>query len=314
MQTPAGFRHAGFLIDRIIQAIICIVGISIIIFSITHLIGDPVQLLMPAEASAADRQAFRKALGLDRSAIERYFVFLGNALQGNLGESYRFDTPVLDLVWDRFPATLELATAAILIAIVLGVGTGIISAIKPGSFWDKFFELIALSGVAAPTFWVGIMLIMLFAVEWRLLPSSGRSGALSLILPAVTLGWYSTAVISRMTRSAMLEAQAEDFVRTSILKGAPLRIILFKHCLKYILPALVTIVSLQFVTLLAGAVITETIFAWPGIGRLLIQSAYGGDYPVVQGITLICSVLFVLIQLLADILQFLLDPRIRLGQ
>ncbi len=314
MQTAAGGTNAGFLIDRLVQAIICIVGISIIIFSITHLIGDPVQLLMPAEASESDRQTFRQSLGLDRPAITRYFVFLVNALQGNLGESYRFNTPVLSLVWDRFPATLELAAAAIVIAVVLGVVSGIISAIKPGSFWDKFFELIALSGMAAPTFWVGIMLIMLFAVELRLLPSSGRAGALSLVLPAVTLGWYSTAVISRMTRSAMLEALAEDFVRTAVLKGAPTTVILFKHCLKYILPALLTIVSLQFVTLLAGAVITETIFAWPGIGRLLIQSAYGGDYPVVQGITLICSVLFVLIQLLADVLQFLLDPRIRLAQ
>lgn len=313
MSSGAGRGQAGFLIDRVLQAVVCIVGISVIVFSITHLIGDPVQLLMPAEASEADRQAFRKSLGLDRSAIERYFIFLWNAVQGNLGESYRFNTPVLQLVWDRFPATVELAVAAIALAVVFGVGTGILSAVRPGSLWDKVFEGLALSGMAAPTFWVGIMLIMLFAVEWRLFPTSGRSGPLSLVLPAVTLGWYSTAVISRMTRSAMLEAQAEDFVRTSILKGAPERVILFRHCLKYILPALVTIVSLQFVTLLAGAVITETIFAWPGIGRLLIQSAFGGDYPVVQGITLICSVLFVLIQLLADIAQFLLDPRLRLG-
>jgi peptide/nickel transport system permease protein/oligopeptide transport system permease protein len=168
--------------------------------------------------------------------------------------------------------------------------------------------------MAAPTFWVGIMLIMVFSVDLGLFPSSGRSGPLSLVLPAVTLGWYSTAVISRMTRSTMLETLGADFVRTAVLKGAPGRVIIFRHCLKYILPTLVTIVSLQFVTLLAGAVITETIFAWPGIGRLLIQSAYGGDYPVVQGITLICSVLFVLIQLFADVVQFILDPRIRQGQ
>lgn len=306
--------HAGYLINRVIQAIVCIVGISVIIFSITHLIGDPVQLLMPAEASQADRLAFRKALGLDRSATERYFIFLSNALQGNLGESYRFNMPVLSLVWDRFPATFELALAAIVIAVVLGIGTGIVCAVKPQSLLDKFLEVIALSGMAAPTFWVGIMLIMLFAVELKLFPSAGRSGTLSLVLPAVTLGWYSTAVISRMTRSTMLETLAEDFVRTAVLKGAPSHVIVFKHCLKYVLPTLVTIVSLQFVTLLAGAVITETVFSWPGIGRLLIQSAYGGDYPVVQGITLMLSVLFVLIQLLADVLQFLLDPRVRLSQ
>ena len=303
--------HAGFLINRILQAVICILGVSVIIFSITHLIGDPVQLLMPAEASEADRLAYRKAMGLDRSVVEQYFLFLSKAVTGNLGDSYRFNMPVTELVWDRFPATIELAVAAIFLAVLFGVGTGILSAVWPNSFWDKFFEFVALSGMAAPTFWVGIMLIMVFSVDLRWLPSSGRSGVLSLVLPAITLGWYSTAVISRMTRSAMLETLDADFIRTAVLKGAPTHVIVFRHCLRYVLPMLVTIVSLQFVTLLAGAVITETIFAWPGIGRLLIQSAYGGDYPVVQGITLICSVIFVIIQLLADIVQFVLDPRIR---
>ena len=303
--------HAGFLIYRILQAVICILGVSVIIFSITHLIGDPVQLLMPAEASEADRLAYRKAMGLDRSVVEQYFLFLSKAVTGNLGDSYRFNMPVTELVWDRFPATIELAVAAIFLAVLFGVGTGILSAVWPNSFWDKFFEFVALSGMAAPTFWVGIMLIMVFSVDLRWLPSSGRSGVLSLVLPAITLGWYSTAVISRMTRSAMLETLDADFIRTAVLKGAPTHVIVFRHCLRYVLPMLVTIVSLQFVTLLAGAVITETIFAWPGIGRLLIQSAYGGDYPVVQGITLICSVIFVIIQLLADIVQFVLDPRIR---
>jgi len=303
--------HAGFLINRILQAIICILGVSVIIFSITHLIGDPVQLLMPPEASEADRLAYRKAMGLDRSVVEQYFLFLSKAVTGNLGDSYRFNMPVTELVWDRFPATIELAVAAIFLAVLFGVGTGVLSAVWPNSFWDKFFEFVALSGMAAPTFWVGIMLIMVFSVDLRWLPSSGRSGVLSLVLPAITLGWYSTAVISRMTRSAMLETLDADFIRTAVLKGAPTHVIVFRHCLRYVLPMLVTIVSLQFVTLLAGAVITETIFAWPGIGRLLIQSAYGGDYPVVQGITLICSVIFVIIQLLADIMQFVLDPRIR---
>ena len=266
---------------------------------------------MPAEASEADRLAYRKAMGLDRSVVEQYFLFLSKAVTGNLGDSYRFNMPVTELVWDRFPATIELAVAAIFLAVLFGVGTGILSAVWPNSFWDKFFEFVALSGMAAPTFWVGIMLIMVFSVDLRWLPSSGRSGVLSLVLPAITLGWYSTAVISRMTRSAMLETLDADFIRTAVLKGAPTHVIVFRHCLRYVLPMLVTIVSLQFVTLLAGAVITETIFAWPGIGRLLIQSAYGGDYPVVQGITLICSVIFVIIQLLADIVQFVLDPRIR---
>lgn len=304
-------QGTGYLVDRLIQAFVCVLGVSVIVFSITYLIGDPVHLLLPPEASASDRDAFRAAMGLDRPALERFGVFLANALQGDLGQSYRYHTPVLQLVLERLPATLELAVAAILFAILLGVGSGMLSAVRPGSIWDRIVELVALSGMAAPTFWVGIMLIWLFAVEWQLFPTSGRTGALSLVLPAITLGLYSAAVISRMTRSTVLEALGEDFIRTAILKGAPQRVILFKHCLKYVLPALITIISLQFVLLLAGAVITETVFSWPGIGRLLVQSAGGGDYPVVQGITLLLSVAFVLIQLAADLLQFVLDPRLR---
>jgi len=302
---------AGYLAERLFQAIVCILGISAIVFGVTHLIGDPVHLLLPPEASASDREAFRASLGLDRPALERYGVFLVNAVQGNLGESYRYHMPVLDLVLERFPATLELAVAAMAFAIVLGIGSGMLSAVRPGSAWDRAVEFVALSGMAAPTFWVGVMLIWVFAVEWRLFPTSGRSGSLSIVLPAVTLGLYSAAVISRMTRSTVLEALGEDFVRTSVLKGAPRRVILFSHCLKFVLPALLTIVSLQFVTLLAGAVVTETVFSWPGIGRLLVQSASGGDYPVVQGITLLLSVAFVIVQFLSDVLQFTLDPRLR---
>ncbi len=300
-----------FLLKRIIQSVICIIGISVIVFSITNLIGNPVLLLMPSEASAADHAAFEKSLGLDKPAVQRYFIFAGRALTGDLGESYRFNTPVLDLVLDRFPATIELAVAAIALAVVLGVGSGILSAVKPRSIWDRIVEVLAFSGMAAPTFWVGIMLIMLFSVTWGLFPSSGRAGWASLVLPAVTLGWYSTTVISRMTRSTLLETLDADFIRTSVLKGAPPRVVVFKHCMKNMLPTLITIVSLQFVTLLAGAVITETIFSWPGIGRLLVQSVNGGDYPVVQGITLICSVLFVVINLVTDLLYFALDPRIK---
>lgn len=303
--------RAGYLLERVAQAIVCILGIAVIVFAITYLIGDPVHLLLPPEASASDREAFRVAIGLDRPALERFGLFLANAIQGDLGQSYRYHMPVLEVVLERFPATLELAVAAIAFAIVLGIGSGMLSAVRPGSALDRLVELVALSGMAAPTFWVGIMLIWVFAVEWQWFPTSGRSGALSLVLPSITLGLYSAAVISRMTRSTLLEALGEDFVRTAVLKGAPERVILFVHCLKYVLPALVTIVSLQFVLLLAGAVITETVFSWPGVGRLLVQSASGGDYPVVQGITLVLSVAFVLIQLLADLLQFVLDPRLR---
>lgn len=300
-----------YLARRLWHAALCVLGVSILVFAITHMIGDPSNLLLPPEASAADREAYRVALGLDRSPVTQYLLFLSHAVQGDLGNSYRFQVPVLELVLDRFPATIELAVAAMLFAIVLGVSSGIVSAIWPGTPLDRMVQGGSLLGMAAPTFWVGIMLIMVFSVQLRLFPTAGRSGWASLVLPAITLGWYSTAVISRMTRSTMLEVLDSDYIRMSVLKGTPRSVIILKHCLKNILTTMITIVSLQLVVLLAGAVITETIFAWPGIGRLLIQSAAGGDYPVVQGITLLCSVLFVLIDLATDFLHFAVDPRIR---
>ena len=204
---------AGYLAERLVQAIVCILGISAIVFGVTHLIGDPVHLLLPPEASASDREAFRATLGLDRPALERYGMFLVNAAQGNFGDSYRYHMPVLDLVLERFPATLELAVAAMVFAVVLGIGSGMLSAVRPGSAWDRAAEFIALSGMAAPTFWVGVMLIWMFAVEWRLFPTSGRPGPPSIVLPAVTPGLYSAAVISPLTRSPRPEALGEDFVR-----------------------------------------------------------------------------------------------------
>jgi peptide/nickel transport system permease protein len=303
-----------YLVKRLIQALICLLGVSLIVFAITHLIGDPDLLLLPAEASAEDRAVYRHALGLDKPAMQQYLVFLSKAVTGEFGESYRFHTPVLELVLGRLPATIELALAAMIFAIVFGVSSGIISAVWPGRWVDRLVQGAALLGMAAPTFWVGIMLILLFSVQFQLFPIAGRSGFASLILPAITLGWYSTAVISRMTRSTMLDVLDSDYIRMSILKGAPRRVIIFKHGMKNILTTMITVVSLQLIVLLAGAVITETIFSWPGIGRLLIQSAAGGDYPVVQGITLISSALFVLINLSTDLLYFVIDPRIRYSE
>lgn len=300
-----------YLAKRLAQAALSVLGASIIVFAIAHFIGDPSILLLPPEATAADRAAYRESLGLDRSLAHQYFTFLSQAVQGDLGKSYRFHEPVLSLVLDRFPATLELAVAAIVFAIAFGVSSGIVSAVWPATAVDRVVQGASLLGMAAPTFWVGIMLIMVFSVQLQWFPTAGRSGPASLVLPAITLGWYSTAVISRMTRSTMLDVLGSDHIRMSVLKGTPRRVIIFKHCMKNILPTMITIVALQLVILLAGAVITETIFSWPGIGRLLIQSAASGDYPVVQGITLLCSVLFVAVDLATDLLYLLVDPRLR---
>jgi ABC-type dipeptide/oligopeptide/nickel transport system permease component len=266
---------------------------------------------MPPEASRAEHEDYRHALGLDRPLHIQYFHFVRDAVRGDFGKSYRFGVPVFQLVMEKFPPTVELAVVGMLFAVILGFSSGIISATRPHTLIDKMVKGLSLMGMAAPTFWVGIMLILIFSVQFRLFPISGRGGLKSLILPGITLGWYSAAVISRMMRSTMLDILDCDYIRMAILKGAPKHVVIFKHALRNALTTMITIVSLQFVILLAGAVITETIFAWPGIGRLLIQSVYAGDYPVIQGITLICSILFVLINLAVDVLYVVIDPRIR---
>jgi peptide/nickel transport system permease protein len=275
------------------------------------MIGDPVALLLPPEASQAQHEQYRNDLGLNDSIFVQYLSFLKKAITGDFGKSFRYNVPVFDLILEKFPATLELAGIAIILAVLFGFISGIISAVKPNSWKDKIVRVLSLFGMATPTFWVGIMLILVFSVHFRLLPLSGREGASSFILPGITLGWYSTAVIARMMRSTMIDVLDADYIKMAAMKGAPKRIIFLKHCMRNVLTTMTTVISMQFVILLAGAVITETIFSWPGIGRLLIQAVSANDYPVIQGITLLCSILFVLINFVVDILYLIIDPRIR---
>jgi len=300
-----------YITKRFAHSIICIFGISIVVFLITHIIGDPVTLLLPPEASESDHLYYKHALGLDKPLYLQYLDFVKNALRGDFGQSFRFKVPVLQLVLQKFPATLELAIAATIFAIFLGCSSGIISALKRGSLIDKFVRGFSLLGMSTPTFWVGIMLILIFGVHFSFFPISGRGSFRALILPSITLGWYSTAVIARMMRSTMIDVLETDYIKMAIMKGAPKRVIIFKHCLRNVLTTMITIISLQFVILLAGAVITETIFAWPGIGRLMIQAVLASDYPVIQAITFLCSVIFVLINLVVDLFYLVIDPRIR---
>jgi peptide/nickel transport system permease protein len=300
-----------YFLKRIWHSLVCIIGISVIIFCISHFVGDPATLLLPPEVSKADRKSYRESLGLDDPIYTQYIRFARNVLKGDFGKSFRYEVPVFELVTQKFPATLELGIAAILFATIVGAPCGIISAMRPRSLLDRLVRGFSLLGMAAPTFWVGIMLILVFAVELRLFPLSGRGGIKSLILPAVTLGWYSTAVITRMMRSTMLEVLDSDYIRMARMKGLSQRLIILKHCLRNVASVMVTVISLQLVILLAGAVITETIFSWPGIGRLLIQAVLASDYPVIQGVTLLSSVIFVVVNLAVDILYAIIDPRIK---
>ena len=299
-----------YITKRFAHSIICIFGISVVVFLITHIIGDPVSLLLPPEASESDHLYYQQALGLDRPLFIQYLDFVKNALKGDFGQSFRFRVPVLRLVLEKFPATLELAVAGIVFAIILGVPSGIVAAVYPRSLMDRAVRAFSLLGMAAPTFWVGIMLILVFSVEFRLFPISGRAGFRSLILPAITLGWYSTAVILRMMRSTMLEILDSDYIKMARLKGLGSKAIIFKHSLRNAASVMITVISLQLVILLTGAVITETIFSWPGIGRLLIQAVLASDYPVIQGITFLSSVIFVLLNLVVDVMYVIIDPRI----
>lgn len=301
-----------YLFRRLVQSLIVLLGISAVVFVILHLTGDPTLLMLPLEASAEDVARFRRAMGFDDPLYVQYWRFLKGAVQGNFGNSLRHEEPALALVWQRMPATIELTAVALVVALVLAIPAGIVSAVFRNTAIDYVSTVVALIGQAMPTFWLGIMLILIFSVGLQLLPSSGRGGVANLILPALTLGLFTTARIMRLTRSGMLEVLGQDYVRTARAKGVSEPRVVWKHALKNAGIPVVTIVGLELGTLLGGAVITETIFAWPGVGRLSVQAIYNRDYPVVQAAVFLLASIFVLVNLIVDILYTYLDPRIRI--
>jgi ABC-type dipeptide/oligopeptide/nickel transport system permease component len=251
-------------------------------------------------------------MGFNDPFIVQYGRFLGGAFRGDFGQSVRHGQPAFDLVLERLPATFELAGAGLLIALCLAVPAGILSAVRRNSLVDYVSTVIALLGQSMPTFWLGIMLILVFSVQFALLPSSGRGTLSHLVLPALTLGLFSTARITRLTRSGMLEVLNQDYIRTARAKGVSSRPIVWKHAFKNAAIPIVTIVGIELGTLLGGSVITETIFAWPGVGRLSVQAIYNRDYPVVQAAVFLLASTFVVVNLVVDVLYTYLDPRIRL--
>jgi len=300
----------GYLLRRLYHSFIVILGITLIIFIITHMIGDPVSLLLSPEATQIDREELIRELGLDRPLPVQYMVFLKDAVRGDFGTSFRHQRPALGLVLQHLPATLELTVAAMVLSILISIPLGILASIKPGSFLDRAGMTIALFGQSAPVFWIGIMFILLFGVKLRWFPISGRGGIENLIMPAMTLALFATASQTRLTRSSMLDVLDKDFIRTARSKGLHEFRVILKHGLKNALIPIITIVALQFGMMLSGAVITETIFAWPGVGRLAVNAIYNRDYPVIQAAVFVTSFFFIFINLIVDVIYTKIDPRI----
>jgi ABC-type dipeptide/oligopeptide/nickel transport system permease component len=301
----------SYLLRRLWQSLIVLFGVSVVVFLILHLTGDPAGLLLPPDATAEDIAKFRRAMGFDDPVAVQYLRFLKGAVRGDFGESLRHGEPAMGLVLERLPATFQLAGAGLLIALCLAIPAGIVSAVRRNTAVDYVSTVVALLGQAMPTFWLGIMLILVFSVRLSWLPSSGRGSLEHLILPAITLGLFTTARITRLTRSGMLEVLGQDYIRTARAKGVGESPVVWKHALKNASIPIVTIVGIELGTLLGGSVITETIFAWPGVGRLSVQAIFNRDYPVVQAAVFLLASTFVIVNFLVDVVYTYLDPRIR---
>jgi len=301
----------SYLLRRGWQSALVLFGVSVVVFLILHLTGDPALLLLPPDSTAEDVAKFRESMGFNDPVMVQYLRFLKGAVRGDFGESLRHGEPAMGLVLERLPATFQLAAAGLIIALCLAIPAGIVSAVRRNTIVDYVSTVVALLGQAMPTFWLGIMLILIFSVRLNWLPSSGRGDLDHLILPAITLGLFTTARITRLTRSGMLEVLGQDYIRTARAKGVSEPPVVWKHALKNASIPIVTIVGIELGTLLGGSVITETIFAWPGVGRLSVQAIFNRDYPVVQAAVFLLASTFVVVNFFVDVLYTYLDPRIR---
>jgi peptide/nickel transport system permease protein len=279
-------------------------------FMLTHLSGDPTNQILPVDASEAARAAFRAEYGLDRPLVEQFAVFAAHVLRGDFGRSLRFSEPATQLVIERLSATLELALATLAIALAVGIPAGVASARRPGCVVDSITRGFSAITQSLAPFYVGVVAILVFAVWLRLLPTGGRNAWNSVLLPACTLALSMVGLIAQMTRACMLDSLRADFVRTARAKGVGEGGVVWKHALRNAVPPILTLIGLQAGTLMGGVVVTETVFAWPGIGRLAIQAIYARDFPVVQAVVFFAAVVFVTVNLLVDIVQGVLDPRV----
>ncbi len=304
-------RLRTFVVHRVGHLLVVVVGISVIVFLFLHLSGDPARLLAAQDATDAEVERLRRSLGLADPLYVQYLRFAWRALHADFGDSFRYNTPALGLVLDRMPATLELAASSLALAVATAVPLGIVPALRRNSVRDVAVRTLALVGQSIPTFWLGLMLVLVVSVQLKLLPTSGRGDAAHLVLPCVTLACFFIARIARMTRSGMLDVLGQDYVRTARAKGLAERRVVVVHALKNASIPLVTLIGLDLGSLLGGAVVTETIFAWPGVGRLAVQAIYSRDFPVVQAAVFVLAAGFVVVNMAVDLLYAYLDPRIR---
>lgn len=304
----------GYIGRRLGLAVVTLLGVAFFAVVLLQLLpGDPARTIAGLLASRDEVERIRDELALDRPVPLQYGIFVGNLVQGDLGTSARTNQPVLEEILGRMPATLTLALTGTVLGAVLGVLFGVLSATRRSKPTDYLLSFLAVTGVSLPVYWLGMLLIILFAVNLRLLPASGAGEPSSIILPSFTLALFSMALVSRMTRASMLEVLERDYVRTARAKGVRERAVIYRHALRNAAIPIVTVIGLQFGSLLGGAVLTETVFGWPGVGRLLVDSIFARDLPVVLGIVLVYSFMFIVVNLIVDVVYTFIDPRVRFG-
>jgi len=304
----------NYILTRLISAALVILGVSCLVFLLIHLVpGDPIELMLGESARPADREALRHALGLDLPVLTQLNNYLSGLVQFDFGTSIHTKQSISELIFQRIPASAQLALSSLLIAILIAFPLGIIAAINKGTIWDQMAMGFSLFGVSIPNFWMGPLLIMIFSLWLGWFPVSGKEGVSSIVLPAITLGTAMAAILARMIRSTLLEVLHEDYIRTAIAKGLSRRQVILNHALRNALLPIITLIGLQLGTLLGGAVITEKIFSWPGLGQLTIESIQSRDYPVVQACVLFISLSYVMVNVITDIVYAAIDPRVRLS-
>jgi ABC-type dipeptide/oligopeptide/nickel transport system permease component len=303
---------ARYLLRRVLHAIPLLFLTTLVVFLLIHITpGDPVRLMLGEQASDEQIAAVRTRMGLEQSLPEQYLRFIGRALQGDLGTSIRAVRPTTELILLALPATIQLAATALFLAVLIGIPVGILAALKPGGWFDNLALFFALLGQSIPSFWLGLTFISFLALRWGLLPTSGYGEVQHLILPACSLAPFLAGIIIRITRTSFMEVLRQDYIRTAYAKVFALSPVVFRHALRNALLPIVTILGLQTGALLGGAVVTETVFGWPGVGQLAVNALNSRDYPVVQGVVLVSALIFIVINLLVDLMYSILDPRIR---
>lgn len=302
-----------YFLVRLVQSVVLLFGVLLLVFAMVRVTGDPARLMMPREASPEQIEAFREAMGFNRPIIVQFMEFMTGAVVGDFGKSLHFKIPALSLVLERLPATVELASVALLMAVVVAIPLGLIGGFNPGSFIDSLGRGLALFGQSIPNFWLALIMILLFAVKLGWFPSFGRDDWKSVIMPAFVLGLPTIGQLVRLTRSAVLEVRGEDFIRTAHSKGLEPRVIYTKHVLRNVAIPLVSVIGVQFGYMLGGSIYIETIFAWPGMGQLIEQAIGWRDFYLVQAIAFFTSLVVLAINLLTDVAYTIIDPRIRYG-